>query len=648
METGDFRCRNRNTSSSAFTTHPRWSPVFQDRKEEGKSSSPPPLLIHRSLHECARNSVNRDGAVLDLRLHPAGFALFRNGSLRLNNDPRRHLYSPDGYCLAFESVSRDGHSLEDAYVRLCPEEDSAGQTFLVTKAYPICCLVSNFFLLLTFLVYATLPELRRPLFGKLIMAFVASLFASYFFISLIALGHVDLIMAKAPGQEYSPTCRFLGFSVLFCFLHTFAWMNALSYDIFRKFTRFRRSSAKDQNDRARFLKYAAYALSVSSFGTAVAVTVELLPSEAYSGVRPGFGVDTCFFDSDLANFLFFQLYLITMQLVNVALFSATTRSMFRTWKATRKMGQHAGGGGGGRDNSSGSQRGGGGTNSATRKKKSVNDQIWIIVKLFVIMGVTWMSEFVNFLLGWIIGDDVVWKYTIFNDIINLSQGLLIFFVLVCKKKIFRRLRERLCVLVLKREPSSVGSFYQQQQQQQQQRQQQQHRSRTEQLRRHRQSLTRSTTHSLRENNAITVTTVSAQVDGLAAISPCSNHTVIAAVSPALLEFPPEETEIVREEEGDCDSLASDAPASAPAPGQGNNNILAVLTEEEGEEGGGFVDNKSECSSAAVEGSQGSNIGLDFAGDAGEKLADSGLEADRHSSSDSVTDRKEGSLTRKDN
>jgi hypothetical protein len=41
------------------------------------------------------------------------------------------------------------------------------------------------------------------------------------------------------GQEHDMMCKVLGFLVQFSFLTTFFWMNILSYDIFRKFTRFR-------------------------------------------------------------------------------------------------------------------------------------------------------------------------------------------------------------------------------------------------------------------------------------------------------------------------------------------------------------------------------------------------------------------------
>jgi hypothetical protein len=50
--------------------------------------------------------------------------------------------------------------------------------------YPICCTISNFFLVLTFVVYILLPDLHGPLFGKVVLAFIVSLFAAYFTISI--------------------------------------------------------------------------------------------------------------------------------------------------------------------------------------------------------------------------------------------------------------------------------------------------------------------------------------------------------------------------------------------------------------------------------------------------------------------------------
>ena len=50
------------------------------------------------------------------------------------------------------------------------------------------------------------------------------------------------------------------------------------------------------------------------------------------------------------------------------------------------------------------------------------EQVKVILKLFVVMGVTWLSELCYFVVGWAVGREIVWKYFAINDFINFSQG----------------------------------------------------------------------------------------------------------------------------------------------------------------------------------------------------------------------------------
>jgi hypothetical protein len=68
-------------------------------------------------------------------------------------------------------------------------------------AYPICCSISNVFLLLTLVVYLLLPELREPLFGKIIMAFTTSLFFAYTWTIAVAIGHLNLGRRDSPNYD---------------------------------------------------------------------------------------------------------------------------------------------------------------------------------------------------------------------------------------------------------------------------------------------------------------------------------------------------------------------------------------------------------------------------------------------------------------
>ena len=76
------------------------------------------------------------------------------------------------FCVGFTEMSSDGTIWTQASVELCVTPDEAAKLRLYTQTYPICCTISNFFLLLTFLCYVFMPDLRGPLFGKIIMIFI--------------------------------------------------------------------------------------------------------------------------------------------------------------------------------------------------------------------------------------------------------------------------------------------------------------------------------------------------------------------------------------------------------------------------------------------------------------------------------------------
>ena len=66
----------------------------------------------------------------------------------------------------------------------------------------------------------------------------------------------------------------------------------------------------------------------------------------------------------------------------------------------------------------------------------------MLLKIFVVMGVTYFFEFVGFILSWLYGTEKVWKYLVFNNIVNALQGVLIFVVLICKRPICKMLSSK--------------------------------------------------------------------------------------------------------------------------------------------------------------------------------------------------------------
>ncbi|CAG0903909.1 unnamed protein product [Darwinula stevensoni] len=95
-------------------------------------------------------------------------------------------------------------------------------------------------------------------------------------------------------------------------------------------------------------------------------------------------------------------------LVNVGFFALTSHQLIRNAKKTAQL--------------------------TSSQKPSQN--FWLYLKLFVVMGLSWITEVISFLVK---GPEEYW---IFTDAINCFQGLFIFVIVICKKDTLEILRRR--------------------------------------------------------------------------------------------------------------------------------------------------------------------------------------------------------------
>lgn len=63
----------------------------------------------------------------------------------------------------------------------------------------------------------------------------------------------------------------------------------------------------------------------------------------------------------------------------------------------------------------------------------------LYLKLFIVMGVNWSAEIISFAFDF--APEYLWYVT---DIGNTLQGVLIFLIFVCKKRVLRLLNKKLC------------------------------------------------------------------------------------------------------------------------------------------------------------------------------------------------------------
>jgi len=335
----------------------------------------------------------------------------------------------------------------------CMEEEEKTTSVKITKSlYPWALGISCFFLALTLIALIMEPDLRKGLFGRITLGFVCNLFIGYILLSFVHNNDPPL---------NTRACVAAGYLTQYSFLAFFFWINAMALNIFLKFSmsKFKKSS---RSEVKKFWWYFLYAQGlplviccitalVDHFGTKSAcgkIDSEMpsVISENDTLSLPNMGTYNCFLGaghyasegSYFAHpaFIYFQSFLIIIQILNIAFFVITVHNFNKHWKESKGLNKNT-------DNSS-------------------YDNLFVVIKLFVIMGVTWIFEFIG---GWIEFNhssgqwwqDHGFVIRVIMDLPNLFQGFLIFLVLVCKKKTVLSLKAKITGTSLKKDMSTTST-----------------------------------------------------------------------------------------------------------------------------------------------------------------------------------------------
>ncbi|XP_065081426.1 G-protein coupled receptor Mth2-like isoform X2 [Ochlerotatus camptorhynchus] len=317
--------------------------------------------------------------------HPGDkWSLARNGSIIYDDK----LYTRNRYCFMQNNLS------EPVMPFVCFETQEEFKYAL----YPIGMLLSVPFLLVTFFVYACIPELRN-MHGKSLMCYVLGLAVGYTVLSLVQ-------MAIFEGK--SLPCMFLGYMVYFWFMVSFFWLNVMSFDIYWTFRGVRGAKS---TERKKFALYSLYAWGCPLLLTSIALIIdntELLPLS----YRPSIGVTRCLVAEDkYVEFFYLYLPLLLLVLANVVFFVITATRIIKIQRETSMVRR--------------------GDSKRHSKLDNDRDRFGLYLRLFIVMGVTWSLEVVSWAVN-----NVAWMFYI-SDICNCMQGFLIFMLFVWKQKIKR-------------------------------------------------------------------------------------------------------------------------------------------------------------------------------------------------------------------
>ncbi|EDS40050.1 conserved hypothetical protein [Culex quinquefasciatus] len=219
----------------------------------------------------------------------------------------------------------------------------------------IANITSIVFMLLTLIIYLCIPELRN-VHGKCFICYVFSMLCSY---TLLVFTKLDYKLYYCYYYQY------------FWIMAGFFWLNVLCFDIFWTFS----SGVVKRDERKRFLKYSLYAWGCPMILLGLIVLIEntsFVPED----FRPQIAADHCYFGGLTAAAIYLYSLMTVLVLVNISFFVMTAIRILRVQRATDVALQHG-----------------------SRRHSSVEDRyrIHLYLRLFVVMGVSWIFEVASFI-----------------------------------------------------------------------------------------------------------------------------------------------------------------------------------------------------------------------------------------------------------
>lgn len=283
----------------------------------------------------------------------------------------------------------------------------------------ICLSLSVICLALHNVIYCLLPKLQNLPARNLF-----SMSLSLFFAQLIFLTGLIPVLTVSPA-----VCVAIAVSIQYFFLSSFFWMNVLSFDVWKTFG----GKTLSYGSRGNHWKYAIYAWGTPVLTICLSLFfeyVDIIPLQ----LRPNYAqLMTCWFGSQEGLLIFFVTPMFAVILMNVAFFGSTVYKLIKN-DESRHFATNT--------NQRGSLTSGEKYKfRMTQRKSSCKTvqishvtgkrdkiQFYLYLKLFVIMGLTWLSGIAAILFDL---DFLRYIFVVFNGL----QGVFIFLMFDFKCKI---------------------------------------------------------------------------------------------------------------------------------------------------------------------------------------------------------------------
>ncbi|XP_045470220.1 probable G-protein coupled receptor Mth-like 3 isoform X2 [Harmonia axyridis] len=318
------------------------------------------------------------------------------------------------YCVEHAFKEINGKVKINAYrIFVKPKQPPIPTKILITRYIKI---VSCIFLLLTIAVYLLLPNMRN-LFGKMLLNYCVSTFIFFASLALIQF-----------YQFRDTSCEFMGFLSLLSSFWSFTWLHLMCIDIWFSFGPRMLYASLQKDERKRLVQY----IWIGWGFPILWVTIIALLSNTNimpEPLHPFIGKGKCFLENsegrpgNYSYIFYLTLPLLVQQTFNIVLFVKAILYCLRIKAEIGRMNDY----------------------EKKTKMKSCKERLSLIMKLAIIMGVFFIFETIssfydfrkNVYTEYI---EVVW------DSINCFQGVYIFIIFICKKKVFYNICEKFKIL----------------------------------------------------------------------------------------------------------------------------------------------------------------------------------------------------------
>uniref|UniRef100_A0A0A1X956 G-protein coupled receptor Mth n=2 Tax=Zeugodacus cucurbitae TaxID=28588 RepID=A0A0A1X956_ZEUCU len=199
----------------------------------------------------------------------------------------------------------------------------------------------------------------------------------------------------------------MGILCYFFMISAFFWLNVTCFDLWMSI-RGIRYELQSSSPRLRFIYYSIYVWSAATIFTVTATYIE--HTNINDAWKPGFGNGQCFIKSrDWSALLYFQGPSGLLNLFNVFFFIMSVINVYQIQEDSYEL----------------------------KKETSQQYKVSTFLRLFLVMGVSWILEIFTYLFA----KNNSFIIVIFN-MMNASQGIILFIVLVLKRRVLTLLKKQ--------------------------------------------------------------------------------------------------------------------------------------------------------------------------------------------------------------